>query len=139
MAYNPVRAGTRGGQGDFKWSDVKDDKDRENYLGHSILAPVGRWQKHKDITWYNKEGKTDDEARAAEMKQIKEAEEDALAVALGFTPTPRAPPGPDPSTSVDPNAAILAQAAKEAEKEARRKEKDELLAEARWRRGQGQG
>lgn len=30
---------------EFKWDDVKVDKHRENYLGHSIKAPVGRWQK----------------------------------------------------------------------------------------------
>lgn len=30
---------------EFKWDDVKADKHRENYLGHSIKAPVGRWQK----------------------------------------------------------------------------------------------
>lgn len=28
--------GTRGGQGLFKWEDVKTDKDRENYLGHRV-------------------------------------------------------------------------------------------------------
>ena len=30
---------------EFKWDDVKVDKHRENYLGHSVKAPVGRWQK----------------------------------------------------------------------------------------------
>jgi len=30
---------------EFTWEDVKADKHRENYLGHSIKAPVGRWQK----------------------------------------------------------------------------------------------
>lgn len=37
--------GTRGGQDQFKWEDVKGDAHRENYLGHSLLAPVGRWQR----------------------------------------------------------------------------------------------
>ena len=37
--------GTRGGQDQFKWEDVKSDVHRENYLGHSLLAPVGRWQR----------------------------------------------------------------------------------------------
>lgn len=32
---------------EFSWDDVKADKHRENYLGHSIKAPVGRWQKGK--------------------------------------------------------------------------------------------
>lgn len=30
---------------EFSWDDVKADKHRENYLGHSLKAPVGRWQK----------------------------------------------------------------------------------------------
>lgn len=30
---------------EFKWDDVKNDKYRENYLGHSVHAAVGRWQK----------------------------------------------------------------------------------------------
>ncbi|GKB45615.1 multiple myeloma tumor-associated protein 2 [Tanacetum coccineum] len=30
---------------DISWDDVKVDKYRENYLGHSLKAPVGRWQK----------------------------------------------------------------------------------------------
>lgn len=27
--FEPVRGGTRGGQAEFKWSDVSEDKDRE--------------------------------------------------------------------------------------------------------------
>ena len=32
----PIRGGTRGGKDQFKWDDVKLDKHRENYLGHSL-------------------------------------------------------------------------------------------------------
>ncbi|KAJ9105268.1 hypothetical protein QFC21_001635 [Naganishia friedmannii] len=88
--FNPTRGGTRGGAAEFKWNDVKADKDRENYLGHSINAPQGRWQNHKDIHWYNrnKSGEEDAEAlrkqKARELKEIKMREENELSIALGY-------------------------------------------------------
>ncbi|KAI0779586.1 kinase phosphorylation protein-domain-containing protein [Fomes fomentarius] len=80
--FEPVRGGTRGGQAEFKWSDVSQDKDRENYLGHSINAPTGRWQKNKDIHWYQRDLQQDEDARREEIKRIQEAEAEALAAAL---------------------------------------------------------
>ncbi|KAH9932500.1 kinase phosphorylation domain-containing protein, partial [Fomitopsis serialis] len=80
--FEPVRGGTRGGQAEFKWTDVSADKDRENYLGHSINAPTGRWQKNKDIHWYNREARQTSAEREEEIRKIKETEAEALAAAL---------------------------------------------------------
>ena len=79
--YHPSRGGVRGGQDQFKWEDVKNDKDKEYYiglktfffftillvsqfftpnlfnivkqffLGHSLMVPTGQWTKGKDIFW----------------------------------------------------------------------------------------
>ena len=92
------KEGSRGGRGDFKWSDVQSSSHRENYLGHSLMAPVGRWQKGRDLNWYAKadsdSNKEDPTVRAArerkeEIRRVKEAEEDALGRALGLPVAPR--------------------------------------------------
>ncbi|GBC02693.1 hypothetical protein RclHR1_04760008 [Rhizophagus clarus] len=80
--YHPPRGGVRGGRDQFNCTDVKTDKHRENYLGHSLHAPVGRWQQGKDLTWYAKEGNKDD-SHMEEIRAIKEAESDVMAELLG--------------------------------------------------------
>ncbi|KAG8138679.1 hypothetical protein E2320_001476 [Naja naja] len=72
--FGSSRGGVRGGQDQFKWEDVKTDKQRENYLGNSLMAPVGRWQKGKDLTWYAKEKKGDASLSRAEELNAELAE-----------------------------------------------------------------
>ncbi|XP_038886341.1 multiple myeloma tumor-associated protein 2 homolog isoform X1 [Benincasa hispida] len=75
-------------ENEFSWEDVKVDKHRENFLGHSIKAPVGRWQKGKDLHWYARDKKSslDVDHAKEEIKLIKEQEEQAMREALGLAP-----------------------------------------------------
>ncbi|KDQ55597.1 hypothetical protein JAAARDRAFT_195440 [Jaapia argillacea MUCL 33604] len=143
--FEPVRGGTRGGQAEFKWSDVSADKDRENYLGHSINAPTGRWQKNKDVHWYNRDKKDDEAERLEEIRKVKEAEAEALSVALGFGPAKKDASGSAMSpttTSGSPpltgSNAVVANAdiQKAFDKEERRKRKAEKKAKKEKRRAE---
>ncbi|XP_026576119.1 multiple myeloma tumor-associated protein 2 [Pseudonaja textilis] len=92
--FGSSRGGVRGGQDQFKWEDVKTDKQRENYLGNSLMAPVGRWQKGKDLTWYAKEKKGDASlSRTEELNAIRQAEEEAMMAALGYKNVKKQPTG----------------------------------------------
>ncbi|OAX76848.1 hypothetical protein ACJ72_08859, partial [Emergomyces africanus] len=94
------KEGSRGGRDSFKWSDVKSSTHRENYLGHSLMAPVGRWQQNRDLSWYAKGDQDQKDSpeevaakrrmeREEEIKRVKEAEQEALARALGLPVAPK--------------------------------------------------
>ncbi|KII73681.1 Multiple myeloma tumor-associated protein 2 [Thelohanellus kitauei] len=80
---DPIRGGVRGGRDQFTWEQVKLDRDRENYLGHSVKAPVGRSQGGPDFLWYEKHSKKQQKKTDPdEKKRVIELERQAMSRVL---------------------------------------------------------
>ncbi|MES1922471.1 hypothetical protein MHBO_003988 [Bonamia ostreae] len=68
MPYD-VRPGVRGGTDQFSWQDVKATRERSYYLGSTVRAPYGRWQKDRDVYWYNRAANDNDPVDAVELEK----------------------------------------------------------------------
>ncbi|KAJ3326249.1 hypothetical protein HDV06_000125 [Boothiomyces sp. JEL0866] len=80
-----IREGNRGGLGLFRWENIKEDKHREIYLGNTVKCAVGRWQKNKNLNWFNEQkmaGET--QVELDEIAEIKRKETEAMMEALGM-------------------------------------------------------
>eukprot|EP01089_Gocevia_fonbrunei_P003010 TRINITY_DN1286_c0_g1_i2.p1 TRINITY_DN1286_c0_g1~~TRINITY_DN1286_c0_g1_i2.p1 ORF type:complete len:203 (+),score=56.06 TRINITY_DN1286_c0_g1_i2:101-709(+) len=99
------RGGTRGGADQFTWEDVKNDKYKEFYLGHSLVTsskPTFNNRKPNPLWWGSKDKNQPQSDRKAELEEIKRQEEQLMKEALGLVPKSRASGrGLDPSEMQD--------------------------------------
>jgi hypothetical protein len=89
--FNGPKEGSRGGKEKFSWDDVKNDRQRMNYLGNSVKVPDNR---HKDLFWYAKKdkGASDLEKELREQKE-REAKMTGFYLERGFgAKLPEEPP-----------------------------------------------
>jgi hypothetical protein len=131
MAWRNQRGGTRGGADQFNWDDVKTDKHRENYIGHTVNAIVGK--DAGNAFWYmnekaSKQGDEalDESAQLREEKRLFKESEDAMRrELLGLPPLPAAKPEGESSSSDDSSDSSDSSSRKKKKKEKKKKKKKE--------------
>lgn len=80
----PIRGGARGGHDQFSWEQIKNDKDRYNYLGNSIKAIVKKpWDQGAEADWYVKDAvkpkaKVVDKSLMSEIELVKAQEREYM-------------------------------------------------------------
>eukprot|EP01100_Stratorugosa_tubuloviscum_P012603 TRINITY_DN6022_c1_g2_i1.p1 TRINITY_DN6022_c1_g2~~TRINITY_DN6022_c1_g2_i1.p1 ORF type:complete len:192 (-),score=62.96 TRINITY_DN6022_c1_g2_i1:7-582(-) len=86
--FVPIRPGCRGGKDQFTWEQVKSDKYKEFYLGHSVNAVKATFNNPQpNAGWYmSKSSLREEQERAVEVLMQKKKEKDILNQALGITP-----------------------------------------------------
>ncbi|KAJ9510834.1 hypothetical protein QJQ45_027759 [Haematococcus lacustris] len=85
IRINIFEPGARGGRGEFNWENVKNGPDAEFYLGHSVKALTGRWQKNRDVYWYTRD-KAQQQSLQDEVQAVKQREQQLMMEALGLRP-----------------------------------------------------
>ena len=79
-----IRPGARGGRDQFSWDQVKEDKQRLNYLGSSIHGVPDKYKKGPDTFWYAKENKTIPDSKGIEeIEMLKNKEKQIMETLLG--------------------------------------------------------
>jgi hypothetical protein len=79
-----IRPGVRGGRDQFSWDQVKEDKQRSNYLGSSIHGVPDKFKKGPETFWYAKEKITETNgSETSEIKSIKAKEKQMMEALLG--------------------------------------------------------
>lgn len=79
-----IRPGARGGRDQFSWDQVKEDKQRLNYLGSSIHGMPDKFKRGPETFWYVKETKTiPEKSDKSEIELLKEKERLAMEALLG--------------------------------------------------------
>jgi outer membrane biosynthesis protein TonB len=131
MAWRNQRVGARGGRDQFNWDDVKKDKHRENYIGHTVNAIVGK--DAGNAFWYmnekaSKQGDDalDEYAQLREEKRLFKEREDAMRrEALGLPPLPAAKPERESGGSSSSDSDSDSSSRKKKKKKEKKKKKKE--------------
>lgn len=79
-----IRPGVRGGRDQFSWDQVKEDKQRSNYLGSSIHGVPDKFKKGPETFWYAKgKAQSASESKTSEIEAIKIKEKQMMEALLG--------------------------------------------------------